>query len=65
MIKPGSVLPHSTPNDPVPRENGGGGAVPWVSTDDSPNVRDDVQKQAFADWLNGDFFEPYAIQYAE
>ena len=40
VIKPGSVLPRGTPNGPVPRKEGGGGAVPWVSTDDSPNVRD-------------------------
>ena len=40
--KPGPVLPRSTPNGPVPREEGGGGAVPWVSTDDSPNIRDDA-----------------------
>ena len=45
MIKPGFVLPHSTPNGPVPREEGGGGAVPWVSTDDSPNVRDNSAKR--------------------
>jgi len=41
MIKPGFVLPHSTPKGPMPRENGGVGAIPWVSTDDSPNIRDD------------------------
>ena len=42
MMKPGFVLPHSTPKGPMPRENGGGGVIPWVSTDDSPNIRDDV-----------------------
>ena len=43
MIKPGFVLPHSTPKGPVPRENGGGaGAIPRASTDDSLNIRDDV-----------------------
>ena len=42
MIKPGFVLPLSTPKGPVPRENGGVGAIPKVSTDDSPNIRDDV-----------------------
>ena len=42
VIKPGFVLPRSTPNDPVPREEGGGGAVSWVSTDVSPNVRDNA-----------------------
>ena len=41
MIKPGSVLPHSTPKGPVPRENGGSGAIPRVSTDDSPDIRND------------------------
>jgi len=39
---PGSILPHSTPKGPVPRENGGSGAVPRISTDDSPNIRDDA-----------------------
>ena len=42
MIKPGFVLPHSTPNGPVPRENGGVGAISRVSTDDSPDIRDDA-----------------------
>ena len=41
VTKPGPVLPRSTPYGPVPREEGGGGAVPRVSTDDSPNIRDD------------------------
>ena len=34
MMKPCSVLPHSTQKGPMPRENGGSGAIPWVSTDD-------------------------------
>ena len=34
MIKLGPVLPHSTPKGPVPRENGGVGAISGVSTDD-------------------------------
>ena len=42
VTKPGFVLPRSTPNGPVPREEGGSGAVPCVSTDDSPNIRDGV-----------------------
>ena len=40
MIKPRFVLPHSTPKGPVPRENGGVGAIPRVSTEDSPSIRD-------------------------
>ena len=32
MLKPGSVLPHSTPKGPVPRENGGAGAIPRART---------------------------------
>ena len=42
LTKPVFVLPHSTPNGPVPRENGGGGAILWVSTNDSPDVRGDA-----------------------
>jgi len=42
VTKPGPILPRSTPNGPVPRKEGGSGAVPWVSTDDSPNIRDDA-----------------------
>jgi len=40
VTKPGFVLPRSTPSGPVPREEGGSGSVPWVSTDDSPNIHD-------------------------
>ena len=36
LIKPGFALPHSTLKGPLPRENGGVGAIPRVSTDDSP-----------------------------
>ena len=31
-----------TPKGPVPRENGGVGAISRASTDDSPNIRDDA-----------------------
>ena len=44
MIKPGSVLPHSTPKGPVPRENGGVGAISGVSTDDSPVAKGAVER---------------------
>ena len=36
--EPGPVLPRGTPNNPVPREKGGGGAVSRVSTHDSQNM---------------------------
>jgi len=42
VTKPGPILPHSTLNGLVTREEGSDGTVTRVSTDDSPNTRDNA-----------------------